>query len=581
VENDQAQLTRNPPVAVVLIDVLDLQNRDDCEHVGLGGIATYLRERSIKVDLISILTGEPADRLTEPDSLDCVYGFSIYPNTALDVIRYADAIKARNPRSLICVGGQLASAAAAEILEDVPSIDFCVLGDGEYPMFSVVRAVAVGQPIDGIPSIFTRNGQARESHLQPADLGALPWPARDFLPLSFKRGNRTARINSSLGCAASCTFCSVNGYYNAELAARPKSKPQQIAVQPQALSTLSAAPRKRWRARSVVDVFNEITWLNQNLNVRSFVFNDASFEDPGRLGKMRIRELCTLVQNSGLKCAFRCSFRAESFKEEEEDGPLLDLMRSTGFAHIFVGIEAGSADDLRVFDKMATVQDNERIIGVLKLHDIDLTMGFIMLNPYSTRTTTLDNYRFLVRHGAFVLNHYVGKVHVYFGTALHRQLQRDGHLSSDFFYRNPYAYSFANPEIQELDDFLEELRNTPVIARQTGRMYSLSYKISELRALFGADAAEAAAEFKLLQERSAAILASYFQTVFDRADLSEARKGLDAFKTAMEAECKRLESYSLRLVYNPTFRNYLLGDGWRQRFPIRDSATRGDVVGAA
>jgi anaerobic magnesium-protoporphyrin IX monomethyl ester cyclase len=574
VEKTQDKPTTNINVAVVLIDVLDQQNRDDCEHVGLGGIATYLRDRSIRVDLVSFLTGEPAERLTGMESpAECIYGFSIYPNTALDVIRYASAIKARYPRSLICVGGQLASAAAAEILEDAPSIDFCVLGDGEYPMFSVVRALAGGQPIDGIPSIFTRDGRPPDTHLEPADLGALPWPARDFLPLSLRRGNRTARINSSLGCAASCTFCSVNGYYDAELAARQKSTPQQISLQPPPVPVFREAPRKKWRARRVIDVFNEILWLNRNFNVRSFVFNDASFEDPGRVGKNRIRELCHLIQDSGLKCAFRCSFRAESFGEE--DGALLDLMRTVGFTHIFSGIEAGSADDLMVFNKMATVQDNERIIALLKAHDIDLMMGFIMLNPYSTRATILDNYGFLARHGAFVLNHYVGKVHVYFGTSIHRQLQRDGHLTRDFSYRNPFGYSFANSEIRELDILLEELRCTPVMGRQTGRMYSLSYKVSELRALFGCDAAEAVGEFRLLQERSAAILASYFETVFVRKDLGEARRGLDGFKAAIEAECKQLESYSLRLVYNPTFRNYLLGDSKRSPHAVSGATARG------
>lgn len=557
----------NERTRVALVDVLDFINRDDCEHLGLASIAACLRERTFTVDLFSIVTGESTEQLAGDHSRRyALYGFSIYPNTAFDVIRQANAIKDRYPDTLICVGGQLATAAAAEILREARSIDFCVLGDGECPVMDVAFALASGNSLDSVRSVFKRDFAIPAEQLASVELATLPLPVRDFFEFSTRRGNNTARINSSLGCAASCTFCSVNGYYDAELTAR--KKPVVLPVVSENSSPRPSDPasskRKKWRARTVADVFEEICHLNRNLGVRSFVFNDASFEDPGRVGKERIRRFCGLVKESGLVLAFRCAIRAESFKSPEDE-EILDLMRTSGFTHIFVGIEAGNPRDLKTFQKMATVEDNERIIGLLKRHDIDLTMGFIMLNPFSTLDGVRENHRFLVRNRAFILNHYIGKVHVYFGTSLHKDLLQAGLLADEFSYRNPYGYRFAEPGMHELDTFLEEVRSIPSVGKQTGRMYSLSYKLSELRALFPIETPPVIEEFSSICQGSASLLASYFDLPFENGDLAQARRELPAFASAVEEECKRLESFSLRLVYNRAFRDYFLGFGPKRR----------------
>jgi len=558
-------------IRIGLIDVLDQLNSDDREHLGLASIAAYLRRHNIAVDLLSFVTGECSEA-PSPVTLPQydLYGFSLYPNTADEVTKYANAIKAIYPDSLVCVGGQLATAAACEILDDCSSIDFCVLGDGEDPLLRVVQAMASRQSLHLIPAILTRTSPARTVVISRTELDELSWPVRDFLPLSAKRGNRTARLNSSLGCVASCTFCSVNGYYEAELTARQSAPSRQLLVHglPNGTSGQEPQRRKKWRARRMQDVFDEILWLNRNFGVRSFVFNDASFEDPGIIGKNRIKELCKLIKDCGTILALRCSMRAESLTHE--DNCLLELMRSVGFTHIFVGIEAGNDSDLRVFNKRASVEDNERTIALLERNDIDLTMGFIMLNPYSTWSTVADNYRFLAKHRAFILSQYIGKVHVYFGTALHERLRTDRLLTSDFSYRKPFAYLFVDRKVRELDDFLEELRDNPLMDKQSGKMYTLSYTVSELRALFGSQADWAVEEFRELRLRSAAVLASYFAGPLEEGDLSRARKGLEHFNAAVAGVCEELNSFSLKLVYNRTFRDYLL----RYKRPATANASR-------
>jgi anaerobic magnesium-protoporphyrin IX monomethyl ester cyclase len=542
---------------VALVDVLEPGNRDDREHLGLASIAATLRRLSVPVDLLSFVVGDQGPAVSS-DRYD-LYGFSIYPQTAAEVSRYADALKTRQPAALVCAGGQLATAAAREILADCPSIDFCVLGDGETPISAVVRAMTDGRGIETIPSIVTR--ESDRSPIARSEIAELAWPERDLLPLSVASGNLTARLNASLGCAAACTFCSVNGFFDAEMAMtrrrRDATRLLQLLPGVDGGTAMAEAPtvRKRWRARPVESVFEEILHLRRRYGIRSFVFNDASFEDPGAIGKRRIADLCALIRSSGERLAFRCSVRAESF--DIADRLLLDSMRSTGFTNIFVGAEAGNDHDLEVFNKSARVADNERTIALFSACDIDVTLGFIMMNPYSTPERLQQNYRFLARHRASVPSHYIGTVQVYFGTSLHQRLANDD-LLSGFSYRNPYGYRYVHEEVVEIDRALQALRNLPELNELSGRMYSLGYTISTLRGLFGDDADTATAQFRAHQRSAADLLAWYFEPLFEQGSPGQVIELLPKFRDAIVQECRRLHSFRLRLLYLRAFRDYFL-----------------------
>ena len=72
-----------------------------------------------------------------------------------------------------------------------------------------------------------------------------------------------ARIYSSRGCCANCSFCTHNCYNTS----------------------------KTWRGRSVKEVFDEMVDVHQKYGISVFMFNDSSIEDPGFLGKARLEEL--------------------------------------------------------------------------------------------------------------------------------------------------------------------------------------------------------------------------------------------------------------------------------------------------
>jgi radical SAM superfamily enzyme YgiQ (UPF0313 family) len=542
----------SPPRDISLVDVLDERNADDREHLGLASIAAFLRDRGIPTDLHSLLTSDPSAGHVA-DHHDIV-AFSIYPNTVAAVFRFAAELKAARPDLLVGAGGRLATDAAAELLADCPAIDFCVLGDGEIPMLRLAQARRAGTPPHDIPAITTR-ATSTPRVLSEVDVADLPWPARDYLRASLAHGNPTARLNSSWGCVASCSFCSVNSFFARETEDRRR---ERDARDRGALPLRDSAPvvRKKWRARTPEDLYREIVALETEHDIRSFVFNDPSFEDPGAIGKARIRTLCELLVAHGSRLAIRCSVRAESFTDADAD--LLALMRGAGFTHIFIGIEAGNDDDLRAFRKIARVRHNSAVLDLFARSGIDTTMGFIMLNPYSTLTTLRANYDFLVRHRASKVDHFTRKVDVYWRTSLHDRLAKDGLLDPDFSYATPMAYAIRDPRTAEFDRALDPLRDDRVCGEFDGRMYHVSYTLSTLRALDPEGASRPVERFHQVSATAADLLARFFEPLFVDGDPASVERNLPALRTDLERLSRDLRVVGAQIALAPSLRGLLV-----------------------
>ena len=561
-------MTESLPVdEVCLVDVLDDKNRDDRENLGLASIAAVLRRHGIGVTLRSQLVSE---RLPPATFGSCrVLAFSIYPNTVDAVLRTATNVKNARPDVLVGLGGRLATDAASELIADCPAIDFCVLGDGELPMLDIVRAVHAGESIDSVPHLLTRS--RRTATVSQTDIDELPWPCRDFLSMSLAEGNPTARVNSSWGCAASCTFCSVNSFFFRDLEVRR----EQRDLPRTSVGLIDKRPhvRPKWRGRTPEDVYREICTLERDRQITSFVFNDPSFEDPGTVGKARIRDLCERLVAHGTPLAFRCSMRAESFKPQ--DAELLALMRRAGFTHTFIGIESGNDDDLDAYNKIAGLADNEVALRLFDAADIDITMGFIMIGPYSTPERLRANYEFLRRHRASKVDHYIRKVDVYFRTALHDRLDRDGLLKADFSYDTPGAYTIRNGDIAYLDEALETLRTDPTCSEFDSRMYHAAYTLSTLRALDSGAAAGPGARFSRVRDDAAGLLSDFFEPVFVSGKSDVVAGALAEFRRSLALLCRDLRSVGAQVALASPFRRQLLaamGDAPQPATPLPGTA---------
>ncbi|WP_195974751.1 B12-binding domain-containing radical SAM protein [Hydrogeniiclostridium mannosilyticum] len=504
------------------------------EHLGTASIASYLEHHNIAVEL-KIIVYDPQNFcieniIDEIPSSDII-GFPIYNTNALVIYDVAHKLKERFPKILISVGGPLATDAADEILRDCTYIDLVVLGDGEEPYLQLIESIESKMNIEDIPYILTqkdKNHEIKKPHV--VELEKLPWVSRQYLEQMIKRGFGTARLTAARGCCANCSFCSHNSY------------------------TKSA--NKHWRGRNIYDVFNEVIYLYKTYGIQSFTFNDGSFEDPGRLGKDRIREFCKLVISSGHRFHFWAFLRAETFSEK--DVPLIKLMREAGFTEVFIGVESQNEADLKIYNKRATPQNNIESLKLFKKCGINVLFGFIMFNPVSTLDSLKENYIFLREENNWRPHAFVGKVAIYYKTDLHYICMKLNVLKDDFSYLNPFAYRFIDKNVAQIWDFIEDnLLKSIIFEKYDFDLFYFNNYMNNLLALFPNETLKYTHQFQNILTKVSTLLSAYFYNLFYIQDFQKAIQDISNLEKNMAKYILELNSLKIKMILHEPFRSYI------------------------
>lgn len=506
------------------------------EHLGTASIAAYLEKHSVPV-ILKRIPFEPVNPDIEKMFLELpedvkLFGFPLFNTNAEVIYHLAKKIKERDKECKIFVGGRLATDAYDLVLKDCEDIDFIVLGDGEVPVWKVVEAMEAGEDLGGLPSIVLQ-GQAGAEDKCPyiVDIKEMPWVSRQYLKQIIELGSGTARLTASRGCCANCSFCSFNSYSN-----KMKSR--------------------RWQGREIQDIYNEVIDIYSRFGIRSFTFNDGSFEDPGKLGKERIREFCNLIMAYPVKFHFWCFLRAETFREEDTE--LIKLMKKAGFSEVFIGVEAGNDADLKVYNKRATMEDNRRSIRLFEDNDINVLFGFIMFNPFSTRDSLRENYEFLVENNNWRPHAFAGKVALFYKTALHIRCENEGLLTENFSYLNPMGYRFKDPDIIPLWDFIENhLLNSIVFQKYDVDIFYFNNFFNDMVAIFPEEMTAFVPRYKKLMKDFAAVQAEYFKNLYVDYDLVNARQQLEGFEHKMSSIIKAMNAFKLSIIVNEPFKSFI------------------------
>ncbi|MBN1348818.1 radical SAM protein [candidate division KSB1 bacterium] len=138
-----------------------------------------------------------------PDIIGISANFSPYVKSSLKIAQIARQLF---PDVTIVLGGHHVSAVPSD-LDEMPEVDFIVIGEGEYTFLNLIENLSERRPeklkrIKGIA--FRDNGKIRIN--PPADyvdpLDALPYPDR-------LTQEKSKMILTSRGCPKNCQFCSV------------------------------------------------------------------------------------------------------------------------------------------------------------------------------------------------------------------------------------------------------------------------------------------------------------------------------------------------------------------------------------
>lgn len=299
-------------------------------NIGVASIVAYARKHGFDAGFWDLAAERveinAAAKLVHRHNVR-VFGMSCYTLDMVNAGRVARAIKAASPQTLVVVGGYHPSALPERTLQEFPSIDLVIFGEGEETARELLEAVESGAGVETVAGIAWRNGKEivrNQPRPQLPSLDEIPFPYYDGLRLdiykkmySWNHGV-TLPVNASRGCPYTCTFC-----YRSH--------------------------GNRMRYRTVDNILAEVERDIVDYQANHIIFVDETFT----LHKRRTHELCEGLIARGLhkKIQWMCETRVDAVTPQ-----LLTLMKRAGCSLISYGVETGHQDTMDLIEKKITVE---------------------------------------------------------------------------------------------------------------------------------------------------------------------------------------------------------------------------------
>lgn len=279
-------------------------------------------------------------------------------------LHLAELMKSVDRRIITVMGGSHVTVAPHEILAH-GTVDYIVVGEGEYSFPALLKALQEGREIGKIPGIGFRSIQ-RQATINPPklihNLDTLAFPAFHLLPMeeyfATAAEGRIVKMYTSRGCTFDCCFCSV-----------------------------PYTSQRRFRAHAPERVVAEIERWVDEYAIESIMFED----DNMTLNLKRARRIFELIvaRDFGLKLYAR-NFRCDLF-----DRDLLKLMKQAGFETIWITPESGSQRVLdQIIGKRLRLDDVIRSVHLIRDTGLAAAAAFVIGIPGETWSEIEDTIEF-------------------------------------------------------------------------------------------------------------------------------------------------------------------------------------------
>lgn len=364
----------------------------DAPPLGLAYLSAALKVAGHRVRIIDAF-GEAPDKVTRdpdgygisglvneqvvdriPADVDLIGVTCMFSNSWIYCRRTVAAIAAAFPHVPIVMGGEHANADWERLLQRVPEVLCCVLGEGEETIVEVAAHVGRGLPLDDVPGLAVRDaaGGVRKTAPRPrlVDVDAIPLPDWDSVPLRNYLDNqlthdpysaRSMPMLASRGCPYQCTFC---------------SSPQMFGT--------------KWVARDPRRVVDEMAHYHHTLGARYFEFQDLTMV----VRRDWIIEFSRLLIERRLDVQW-CM--PSGTRSEALDAEVLGWMKRSGCRSFAYAPESGSVAELaRIKKKVQLDRMLESMRAAVKVGMVTRT-HLIFGMPGQTKRDVLQSLRFTVR----------------------------------------------------------------------------------------------------------------------------------------------------------------------------------------
>ncbi len=329
--------------------------------LGLIALSAYIRrETGCEVKLIDMLYHgvgiEDMPRMVKEFAPDII-GLSSSTPQMDNAYLLAKTIKECSPAVKIVMGGPHATALPQRTIEEEPSLDYVIAGEGEIPFASLVKGV----PPESIKSLTWRNGggitvNEREALIE--DLAVLPFPDYESLPLDRYGTVYTGRsvgITGGRGCSYRCSFCASG------------------------ITHLG-----RYRVRPVKIFLDDIERLIR-LGAPRFDIWDDTFTSL----ETRVYEFTDGYRSRNLKARWTCETRADCINKR-----MLKEMRRAGMDILHIGCESGNQDVLNKVGKGIRLEQVRQACEWCREEGIASYVYFILGLPHDTKKTIKETIAF-------------------------------------------------------------------------------------------------------------------------------------------------------------------------------------------
>jgi radical SAM superfamily enzyme YgiQ (UPF0313 family) len=274
--------------------------------------------------------------------------------------KLAEFVKQANSSIVTVVGGAHLTAIPERTLEEFPSFDIGVVGEGELTILELCERIRDNLAIDGIKGICHRkNGrivvEPRRELIK--DLDEIPFPARQLVDYRLYKRSHASRgfsrksiniveIMTSRGCPNQCTFCAGHLAYGFNV-----------------------------RFRSAENILGEVKECIEKYGITHVSIEDDSFT----LKKELVHELCEGFKQ--LNLTWNCNTRVNYV-----DKDMLKAMADSGCQKIQFGIESGSPRILKLIRKNIDLEHAKKIVGICREVGIPLVEAAFIIGSHPSET---------------------------------------------------------------------------------------------------------------------------------------------------------------------------------------------------
>lgn len=442
-----------------------IENEAAWPPLGLLYIGTVLQENGHEVKIIDNARAQlPLEKVVEQIIREKpeMVGISALTPSFRQALKFAYAIKEKDPTIKIVFGNYHSTFMWEKLLRYCPAVDYVVLGEGEFTLLELARAIEKAGEVRDVRGVaFRHNGGVILTQPRPPikDLDGIPFPDRGLLEQEYRSevvgiigsGCKFATVLSSRGCPYGCRYCACASF---------------------------TARTVRFRSPENVVEEMEILW--------SEGYEEVGFVDDNLLlNQKRVEKICEMLRTRGI--------RFNIWAEGRTDQASLNILKKfsrAGCKTIYYGIESGTQKVLDYFNKNITPEISRRAVKNSKKAGIENIIGsFIVGAPIEAEEDVRRTFDFALslREMDFPQMNILS---ISPGTDLWNAAVRDGYLNEEKYWDtslsavNVYPSHLTEGDLVRMVDrfYREYIRRPSFLALQLLKTIKSRYRLRILLA---------------------------------------------------------------------------------------------------